>query len=171
MQTQHASNIHFNLEPWINIRTEFRLNLKWPENENDNLNAEKSREAQVTSLGRVCRWKVSGKAPADNPLNKAMSVILSQQFMAVFCSRRGKWWKLTWALATPNLSPYLATGGGIIFALFPQGKTNFLVIHSSIDFMSFVHLLSTNRVMSSYETSVVRFRVLVALVHSNVKHG
>ena len=33
------------------------------------------------------------------------------------------------ALATPNLSPYLATGEGIIFALFPQGKTNFLVIH------------------------------------------
>lgn len=111
------------------------------------------------------------QSPRWQSADKAMSVILSQQFMAVFCSRRGKWWKLTWALATPNLSPYLATGGGIIFALFPQGKTNLLVIHSSIDFMSFVHLLSTNRVMSIYETSVVRFCVLVALVHSNVKHG
>ena len=111
------------------------------------------------------------QSPRWQSADKAMSVILSQQFMAVFCSRRGKWWKLTWALATPNLSPYLATGGGIIFALFPQGKTNFLVIRSSIDFMSFIHLLSTNRVMSIYETSVVRFCVLVALVHSNVKHG
>ena len=44
-------------------------------------------------------------------------------------------------------------------------------VHSSIDFMSFIHLLSANRVMSIYETSVVRFCVLVALVHSNVKHG
>ena len=111
------------------------------------------------------------QSPRWQSADKAMSVILSQQFMAVFCLRRGKWWKLTWALATPNLSPYLATGGGIIFALFPQGKTNFLVIRSSIDFMSFIHLLSTNRVMSIYETSVVRFCVLVALVHSNVKHG
>lgn len=72
-------------------------------------------------------------------------------------------------MATLNLSPYLASGEGIVFALFPQGKTNFLVIQSSIDFMSFMHLLSTNRVMSIYETSVVRFCVLVALVHSNVK--
>ena len=115
------------------------------------------------------------QSPRWQSADKAVSVILSQQFMAVLCSRRGKWWKLTWALATPNLSPYLATGGGIIFALFPQGKTNFLVIRSSIDFiidfMSFIHLLSTNRVMSIYETSVVRFCVLVALVHSNVKHG
>lgn len=111
------------------------------------------------------------QSPRWQSADKAVSVILSQQFMAVLCSQRGKWWKLTWALATPNLSPYLATGGGIIFALFPQGKTNFLVIRSSIDFMSFIHLLSTNRVMSIYETSVVRFCVLVALVHSNVKHG
>ena len=112
------------------------------------------------------------QSPRWQSADKAMSVILSQHLWRFFVRGVGNaWWKLTWALATPNLSPYLATGGGIIFALFPQGKTNFLVIRSSIDFMSFIHLLSTNRVMSIYETSVVRFCVLVALVHSNVKHG
>ena len=132
----------------------------------------KAEKAQVTSLGRVCRWKVSGKAPADNPLTNRCQLFCHNSFCRVFVRGVGNaWWKLTWALATPNLSPYLATGGGIIFALFPQGKTNFLVIRSSIDFMSLIHLLSTNRVMSIYETSVVRFCVLVALVHSNVKHG
>ena len=51
MQTQHAPNIRFNLEPWINIRTEFRMNSKWPENENDNLNAKKSREGPSDEPG------------------------------------------------------------------------------------------------------------------------
>ena len=133
------------------------------------------REKQRRPKWRAWDEYVDGKgfwqSPRWQSADKAVSVTLSQQFMAVLCPRRGKWWKLTWALATPNLSPYLATGGGIIFALFPWGKTNFLVIHSSIDFMSFIHLLSTYRVMSIYETSVVRFCVLVALVHSNVKHG
>ena len=97
---------------------------------------------------------VAGKGFWESPrwqsADKAMSYLVfchknsrHNSLWRFFCSRRGKWWKLTWALATPNLSPYLATGGGIIFALFPLGKTNFLVIHSSIDFMSFIHLLST----------------------------
>ena len=148
------------------ISHEFKMAWKW------------KRQFECREKQRGPKWRAWDEyvderflAPRWQSADKAMSVILSQRFMAVLCSRRRKWWKLTWALATPNLSPYLATGGGIIFALFPQGKTNFLVRHSSIDFMSFVHLLSTNRVMSIYETSVVRFCVLVALVHSNVKHG
>ena len=106
MQTQHASNIHFNLEPWINIRTEFRMNLKWPENENDNLNAEKSREAQVTSLGRVCRWKVSGKAPADNPLTKRCQLFCHNSLWRFFVRGVGndESWREPWLPQTSRLT-------------------------------------------------------------------
>ena len=67
----------------------------------------------------------------------------------------------------PLAFKYLAAGGGIVPALFPQGITNSLVKYILVFTCILAYIELAELVSRCVYTSVVLFSVLVALAHSD----